>query len=124
MEIIYDQYQINKDIECMLKNLPMAPVCNVIPPDKSKSIQRCQSAIDKYLYSADDEQTGEINPQHKVLFSMRWDPNYLTAILAFGNAVTFLEIQMLQNQSLKFFEYLEFDAATDLKNNPFMIMDA
>ena len=55
---------------------------------------------------------------------MRWDPNYLTAILAFGNAVTFLEIQMLQNQSLKFFEYLEFDAATDLKNNPFMIMDA
>ena len=55
---------------------------------------------------------------------MRWEPKYLTAILAFGCAVTYLEIQMLQNQSLKFFEYFEFDSHTDLKNNPFMILDA
>ena len=38
--------------------------------------------------------------------------------------MTFLETQMLQNQSLKFFEYFEFDSRIDLKNNPFMILDA
>ena len=54
---------------------------------------------------------------------MRWQSEYLTAILAFGNAVTFLEIQMLQNQSLKFFEYQKFDTNIDLKNNPYMIID-
>ena len=31
---------------------------------------------------------------------------------------------MLQNQSLKFFDYMKFDADVDLKNNPFMILDS
>lgn len=30
---------------------------------------------------------------------------------------------MLQNQSLKFFEYQEFDPDVDLRNNPYMILD-
>ena len=68
VEIIYDQFQINKDIEKIIKNLPMQPVINLLPPDKTLSIQRCQNAIDKYLYSAEDEQTGEMNPNHKVIF--------------------------------------------------------
>jgi hypothetical protein len=55
---------------------------------------------------------------------MRWESKYLTAILAFGNAATFLEINMLLNQSLKFFEYHEFIAEIDLRNNPFMILDS
>jgi len=69
------------------------------------SIQRCQNAIDKYLYNTDDEQTGEINKLHECLFNMRWDAKYFTAILAFGNAVTFLESHLMQNHTLKFFDY-------------------
>lgn len=115
---------MTKEIEKMLRNLPIQPVINIIPSEKMKSIQRCQNVIDKYLYSAEDEQNGDVNPNHKVLFDMRWESKYLTAILAFGNAATFLEINMLLNQSLKFFEYHEFIAEIDLRNNPFMILDS
>lgn len=55
---------------------------------------------------------------------MRWNAKFMTAILAFGNAVSFLEIQMLEKQSLKFFEYFEFDAASDLKSVPYMVLDS
>ena len=55
---------------------------------------------------------------------MRWEAKNLTAILAFGNAVTFLELNMMMDQTIKFFEYFKFDADTDLKSNPFMIMDS
>ena len=55
VEIIYETGQINKELEQILKNLPMQPVLNLIPADKAKSIQRCQNAIDKYLYNAEDE---------------------------------------------------------------------
>ena len=39
---------------------------------------------------------------------------YYNAILAFGLAVSFLENSLLQDQSIKFFEYIEFRANTDL----------
>ena len=55
---------------------------------------------------------------------MRWKPVYLSAILAFGTAMAFLEIQMLEKVSIKFFEYIEFDLATNLSNNPYMVMDS
>ena len=65
-----------------------------------------------------------MNPNHKVIFQMRWNPEYMQAIMTFGVVVSFLENQMLQNQSLKFFEYSQFNAEVDLKHNPFMIVDA
>ena len=92
VEIVYDPSQITKEMESMLKNLPLQPVINQIPPEKIKSIQRCQNAIDKYLYNAEDEQKGERSSQYEWIFEIRWDAAYLTAILAFGNAVTFLEM--------------------------------
>lgn len=38
VEIIYDQFQVTKDIERLLKSLPMSPVINIVPPEKVKSI--------------------------------------------------------------------------------------
>lgn len=38
--------------------------------------------------------------------------------------MAFLEIQMLEKVSIKFFEYLEFDLATNMSNNPYMVMDS
>lgn len=72
--------------------MPITPVLNFIPSDKVKSINKIQNDIDKYLYNAEDEQAGEVNDQHKTLFRMRWKAEFMTAILAFGNAVAFLEI--------------------------------
>ena len=91
VEIVYDQFQVSREIEKMLKNLPVQPVINTIPPERIKSVHRCQNAIDKYLYSAEDEQKGEMNKQHKHIFDIRWKSEYLTSVLAFGNMVMFLE---------------------------------
>lgn len=124
VEVIYDKDNIGKDLEKMIKSQPIQPVINVIPTDKVKSIQRCQNSIDKYLYNAEDEQKGETCPQHTIIFDMRWQEKYFTAIRAFGLSFSFLEISMLQNTSIKFFEYQEFKTHLNLKAADFMIMDS
>jgi hypothetical protein len=43
--------------------------------------------------------------------------------LAFGLAVAYLEISMLQDQSIKFFTYELYNAENDVKNEIHMIMD-
>ena len=71
------------------------PMITIIQPEKVKSIQRCQNSIDKYLYSAEDEQKGETNPAHKLIFEIRWKEEFFAGILAFGHCVTLLETSLL-----------------------------
>lgn len=124
VELVFDKGMSDKSLEKMLKSMPIQPVINYLPQDKIKSIQKCQNDIDKYLYDKHDEQEGDVNEQHRVIFRMRWESEYLQAILAFGSAIAFLEIQMLESVSIKFFEYHEFDLANNLDKNPYMVMDS
>lgn len=65
---------MNETLVQMIKNQAVQPLVNIIPSDRVKSIQRCQNAIDKYLYSAEDEQNGEMHQGHKLIFDIRWKP--------------------------------------------------